>query len=768
MNLQTWLNKISLSLATIVANVKITNKNGYFQLNKLAENLFLPIFEILFDTKFTNVNVSERPNYPAIDLSSKEKRISIQITSEKEIEKVKDTITQFLSEKEKLYTQYDILFHFIITEKQNSYSQDSIDNTINEEIKRLSNPPKEFSFDVKKQIIDQGDLFGMIENAGAKKIKEIHDHLELAFGNPIELFSHVNVLIPYKEFFSSQLDSSTSELQYQFHNPFFGREDILGSLKKFIDAPFQKVIAIVADGGFGKTRLCIEFFKREIDPRENHTAYVLNPVNFQCLELSEEISAEENLVLLFDDAHKHPKVLAEIKRFVEKRSKLKLIVTIRESMLEDTIRDLPTTERNIHKINLVKLSYNETQELFKSQLPGLKTEHIKSLADQSRGIPLVILSICQVLRSGKSNEELSEDDFFKEFVREHIGQIIEEIHQRTHINMDSIARLVQTISLISPIIYNDYEMKLLCELSGCTLSDVYMVVDQLGRSKLLEMGNSFSIKPDPYSDVILIDSLSRIKPILSGDKNTIVIDRIIKNLSSIENSARSDINLDNLLYDFISDIKKPDISKERLTNIFDTVLSISYKKPLIALHAVRNYLDILQNQDHPLHKERSFFQRYERTVIEGYFEKIDEILSIIFINIHGYNDISDAFETLLQYAIKRNDTLPLKTCFRYREYDFYDYSYRPLEICERQQFLIQKMEETDLNVADTFQLKVILDLCRIFLVTEFEIHTYFDKYTNQFTFGHAPVPVNDITRDLRMRCLKLLVKLYEYERTRSI
>ena len=59
-------------------------------------------------------------NYPAIDLGDEEERIAFQITTNKDSQKVKDTIAKFI--KYRLYEKYDKLIIFIIGKKQDSYT----------------------------------------------------------------------------------------------------------------------------------------------------------------------------------------------------------------------------------------------------------------------------------------------------------------------------------------------------------------------------------------------------------------------------------------------------------------------------------------------------------------------------------------------------------------------------------------------------------------------------------------------------------------------
>jgi len=57
-----------------------------------AENFCAGLLNLLCGWELVNLNVTEYPNYPAIDLGDKKHMIAIQVTTENKVEKIKDTI----------------------------------------------------------------------------------------------------------------------------------------------------------------------------------------------------------------------------------------------------------------------------------------------------------------------------------------------------------------------------------------------------------------------------------------------------------------------------------------------------------------------------------------------------------------------------------------------------------------------------------------------------------------------------------------------------
>ena len=80
--------KISQQLAHLANVTKIQNKQGYFYINKSAEDLFAGLLNLAFAMNLSNENKFQS-NYPAIDLSDRVKKICFQITSETSNQKIR-------------------------------------------------------------------------------------------------------------------------------------------------------------------------------------------------------------------------------------------------------------------------------------------------------------------------------------------------------------------------------------------------------------------------------------------------------------------------------------------------------------------------------------------------------------------------------------------------------------------------------------------------------------------------------------------------------
>ncbi|OQW85549.1 MAG: hypothetical protein BVN30_00740 [Proteobacteria bacterium ST_bin16] len=139
---------------------------GHFDINKICEDLFCGIFKELYGFgNLKNLNENERKNFPGIDLADNYARVAIQVTSDRSLEKIKDSLGKFINHK--LYEKYDRIIIYILTRKQTSYSKDTINRICGGKI----------GFDVDADILDFTDLATKAANATPKTLKNTVDIL---------------------------------------------------------------------------------------------------------------------------------------------------------------------------------------------------------------------------------------------------------------------------------------------------------------------------------------------------------------------------------------------------------------------------------------------------------------------------------------------------------------------------------------------------------------------------------------------------------------
>ena len=160
------INQFREGLAEVSKEVEMSSAMSLYDINVICENLFCGIFRELYGfSGLRNLNEGEKKNYPGIDLADEQNRVAIQVTSDKTLEKVKDTIKKIRAHK--LYEKYDRFIVYCLINKQGSYSQDSIDKECGGLLE----------FRVSQDIIDYKDLATKAANAEPLALKTAVDIL---------------------------------------------------------------------------------------------------------------------------------------------------------------------------------------------------------------------------------------------------------------------------------------------------------------------------------------------------------------------------------------------------------------------------------------------------------------------------------------------------------------------------------------------------------------------------------------------------------------
>jgi hypothetical protein len=151
--------------------------------NHVSEVVLMPILSQLFHCpNLRNLNEVERLNYPGIDLADDEAKVAFQITSTPNSAKIKETLATFVNEE--LYTKYERLIFYIISQKQRSYSGKGFDALIQ----------SKFQFDKDRDIVDYRDLLEIISFLQIEDTLKIQDLLEANFGDidrqPVNVEAH--------------------------------------------------------------------------------------------------------------------------------------------------------------------------------------------------------------------------------------------------------------------------------------------------------------------------------------------------------------------------------------------------------------------------------------------------------------------------------------------------------------------------------------------------------------------------------------------------
>ena len=376
-------NRITTLLSRFRHEVECSTATGMTDINIESENLLRQLLlEIYGHKDLRNLNLSEGRDFPAIDLGDDEERIAYQITSTPGSRKIKDTLQKFVNYE--LYTKYDRLIIYILTEKQKTYQAKGLD----EIIQGL------FSFDIKTDVLDYQDLLNEISGYPVPKLRKIQEILEQQFGDESK-FGHESIC-PLD--WLAQVNDLWIEESATFK---INREKLLNELLNFASGGHG---VIIGGPGVGKSYLLKELH-HSLD--SSGTPHLLLPIDK--LEdgtpetLRQELSYDGDLIkklksvpgsgqksiLLFDafdaarDENTRRRFLGLIRRAIrELRESWNVVVTVRtyDAMKSQELLDLfgnpDDTEYQSEGIlcrhfNIPSLGTDEVRQAF-DQIPPLE------------------------------------------------------------------------------------------------------------------------------------------------------------------------------------------------------------------------------------------------------------------------------------------------------------------------------------------------------------------------------------------------------------
>ncbi len=170
MTQQELLQQSSTLLGRFAYEVKVANAIGLFDINTIAEDFLIPIFVIAFNCPDLCNQNRIQMNFPAVDLGCETSRTSIQITSDSSSSKMRETLEKF--ESHGLSSDFDILYVYVITERQKSYTSQKL----TEAASKLS-----IAFDPSGNILDFRDLAKRLSELNNEQLESINSHLEAEF-----------------------------------------------------------------------------------------------------------------------------------------------------------------------------------------------------------------------------------------------------------------------------------------------------------------------------------------------------------------------------------------------------------------------------------------------------------------------------------------------------------------------------------------------------------------------------------------------------------
>jgi hypothetical protein len=153
------LNSFREGLSQASREVEAAVAMQHYDIASVSENLILGLLRELFGfAQLRNLNAEERRNFPGIDLVDDGARVAVQVTASASIDKIKATIETCIAHK--LEQRFDRLIVYVLTRRQDSYSQTGLDKL-----------GATFPFDAKKDVLDFRDLAATAAHARPNKLR---------------------------------------------------------------------------------------------------------------------------------------------------------------------------------------------------------------------------------------------------------------------------------------------------------------------------------------------------------------------------------------------------------------------------------------------------------------------------------------------------------------------------------------------------------------------------------------------------------------------
>lgn len=575
---------------------------------------------------------------------------------------------------------------------------------------------------------------------------------------------HTAQLQGYRDFFRKEMQSEEFEPR-SLNNIFVARENDLEHLNTFLSSP--NVLTIISgEAGIGKTRLVVEFFEKTVRHSANWEALVLGVNTIQIDKIKKAISSKKNSIILIDDAHKHhPETISDLKRLAESfNGRVKLILTVRNLQVFDSLELIKEYEQeDFLKINLETLAREHTKTIFENYLNNTAYQYyINDLVGLTSGRPILIVAVLKAISERVAISKIREGEFLKNYVLNYFDSFYTKVANETKLSKLKLKRLLQNIALIEPFNYNDgSHISKLSEVHEIDIPEIKISLKTLVDFSFVSGRFEHSIKPDYYSDILLMD--------VDQDDATgyitqfdMLIDNIIFNLSSVDEvNAKGSNLLDDILNKYISGLYPDEKVKGLNSNthlnyfhrIFTTIRRIVYVKHEIARKSVEIYLELIRNEGHPLSHE---YQEIKNATFRSHNSTFETIISML----RDLNNLPKYYNFVLKSSTKLfnlSGDKEIPSIYNYSKQDVVNHYNLSM-----QTFFVDKFME-EVKKKQLENLSFYIEVAKRLLSLDFTSTENSNTAAHSLIITTYYLPESQIIKALRLKVINVLVEIYQKE-----
>ena len=329
-----------------------------------------------------------------------------------------------------------------------------------------------------------------------EEIKKVSEERQKLILDEIKRLLVENPLVSLEEF------EKRPEIKPLLEYEFVGRESELGELHEFLEND-KEVFVITGEGGFGKTRLAIEFARRVAN--DNWDVYFIDrDKDFKHSVVSIVLSGK-NVLLILDDASRYPernKVIGFVQNPPEDiNAKTVKLLLIDRAIFKESIEN-ELKERNV-SAQYLQIENGDIPSFLKEHFE-IEREDAEQIEKESRGNFVIAIFLAELYRDkGRIGRQ-------KEAIEHRIAKYKEDIREYRSMSIGDIDNILFLLSLLTPIEWEeDYKYfeevltRYLPEYDFQHLKAIIGLADRNTDFFLLRSGERYVFKYDLIADYLL-------------------------------------------------------------------------------------------------------------------------------------------------------------------------------------------------------------------------------------------------------------------------
>lgn len=477
MNRNEKLNKIKNYLIRIEENIRYDTAANLFDINKHCENIYCRLLNIIYNYNLRNANIDKK-NYDAVDLIDDNNHIYIQVTSTNTREKIQHTINEFIKNS---YYEENHLIILLINGKKKKYRQ-------------TFNTQGKFLFNIKNDILDNCDLYAIINHLSIEQISSILNYLEEEIDEKfkfVDLSQFTKIDKIETEYFSTRQVYKTSEYKKDGYFSMYKHLNINQALEE------NNRVVIISEAGLGKSELCKNIVNN-INNKENQFAFYYKLLNYagDSIEklkpaLYKKIPNEYVTFVLdgYDEITNEFKniFIKQIQNFIEGNKNVKIIITSRSNFYRSN--GVNQTIDNFESYYLLPLNKENVKDLvkyYKVDYESFICNVKKSNLYQMLYNPFYATFFIQYYK--KYNILLKKEELMPEIIKESLNNDIKKFKSTKNFE-DEKNRLFKILKLLS------FSMALL-EKNYLTMEEFSKLIKEESDRKLLDYSSLWKKEND--------------------------------------------------------------------------------------------------------------------------------------------------------------------------------------------------------------------------------------------------------------------------------